>query len=56
MGNACCTKDTMESDYNYNYLHMEPGQLQKAWNMRQVALLIKVQARFRGIITRNRLR
>ena len=61
MGNSCCTKDTLEGDqgdfYGGRNNDFHDTQLRaNKMTARQLALLIKVQARVRGLITRNKIR
>ena len=61
MGNQCCTKDTIDPDNGETlgggYSNLQGTQmLATKMSARQLALIIKVQARIRGMITRNKIR
>ena len=60
MGNQCCTKDTIDGEHGetlggrHNFY--ETQITASKMTARQLALIIKVQARVRGLITRNKIR
>lgn len=61
MGNQCCTKDTIDGENGetlggrHNNFYDTQITASKM-TARQLALIIKVQARVRGLITRNKIR
>ena len=53
MGN-CCSNSTV--DHTSDMQTLDANQLRKRMTMRQMAMIIKVQANIRGFITRKKIR
>lgn len=59
MGNQCCTKDTIDQGDNINTLNAHTADINTLagrMTAQQMALLIKIQARIRGLLTRKKVR
>lgn len=56
MGNQCCGNDTIDNKNTINTKNSDLQQLMSKMTAKQLSLLIKCQARIRGLLTRNQIR
>lgn len=59
MGNKCCKKDTTNAandEINTHIAPESPRNIYDGLSMRELMLVIKVQSRVRGLITRNKIK